>query len=471
MSRPDPSFRNLSGYFLILLILAIPSNALWAREDTAYLSLRKTATSKGKSHPYVVQKGDIVSNIIRRQIRAKHREIYKILRVVKRLNPEIQNIDRIYPGQTLLLPGTDVLKTTSLIGKEIPGKVIKNCLPVIKHVVNQLDGSVTAAGNYYIPIPPAGQVTINCSIVPVVELEGGQRVLLDFSGRIPEDLKKMIESTWTNYSIINSNEGVFSALEKIINGSKTYSFTKSGKYVKVGGNPQIKILLDWVISNETSPDGESCLYGLNLVKDRSQLLPLSIKKYAEKNGLTITEIIAESGVASAPDENYSVPQFPAINSGTNRELVNSLLTALGYTPTKNGDVKIFDSIKDGFDMSVKADLLLIAKGKYVVINFKKLSQQFINIFRKRGTRIIFISDGEKKKTVVQKVLYAMNIPFSLDDFKFSIPQRAYTPRAIIYLPALKITKDKSPMYLADFDIDPEIHGLLHRKWGVNLIKY
>ena len=476
--------RNLSGYFsviLLLLIFTIPSDALCAKEDTAYLSFKKTAISKVKLYPYVVKKGDVLSNIIRTQLGVTYRNIYKILRIVKRLNPKIKNIDRIYPGQTLLIPGKDVLKTTkrggtSRIGKEIAGKAetfipAKNHLPVIRRMINRMDGSVITAGNYYIPIPPVGQVTINCSIVPVVELDDGSRILLDFSSQIPDDLEKMIESTWRNYSIIRSNEGIFSVLEKIINRSKTYSFKKFGKYAKVGETPKIKILLDWLVSSKTSPNRKLHLYGLNLVKDRSQLLPLAIKKYAQKNGLSITEIMAESGIVNAADENYPAPHSPTINSGTNRELVDSLLATFGYTPSKNVEVKIFDSIKDGFDMSVNADLLLKTEDKYVIISFKNLSQQFINIFRKRGIKIVFISEGEQKKTVIQKVLYTLNIPFSFDDFKFSVPERTIKPRAIINLPAIKITKNKKSLYLTDFDIDQEIHGLLYEKWGVNSIKY
>jgi acid phosphatase class B len=122
-------------------------------------------------------------------------------------------------------------------------------------------------------------------------------------------------------------------------------------------------------------------------------------------------------------------------------------------------------------MSVKADLLLESKGEHIVISFKKLSQQFVDIFKKRGARIIFVSEREKKKTVVQKVFYALNIPFCSDEFKFSIPERGNNPSVTIYLPAIKTTKDKSTSYLTNIDIDHKIHGLLHKKRGVNLIKY
>lgn len=462
------SYRNASVYFsviLMLLFLSISPCSLCAKEGTVYLSLKKTAVSKDKVHSYVVKKGDNVTNIIRRQLGAKDKDIDGILEAVKALNTKIRNINRIYPGQKLFLPGKSVkMKGRGLIPTA-------NRLSIVKHVMNQLDESITTSGSYYIPIPPAGQVTINCSMMPVIELEGGGKVILDFSSQIPKDIRKIIKSTWENYSFVDSSDEIFPALEKIINKSDKYSFRKFGKYVKVGETPRIDIMLDWLISNKAAPDEKPSLYGFRLVRDRSELLPYPVKKYSEENGLTITEIMAGSGVASAPDENFPDPDFPAINSGTNRELVNSLLAALGYTPAQNAEVKIFDATEDGFDMSVKADLLLESKGEHIVISFKKLSQQFVDIFKKRGARIIFVSEREEKKTVVQKVFYALNIPFYSDEFKFSIPERGNNPSVTIYLPAIKTTKDKSTSYLTNLDIDHKIHGLLHKKRGVNLIKY
>ncbi len=482
--------RNISAclpVILLLLILTIPSDALCAKEDTAYLLFKKTAISKDELQTYIVKKGDIVTRIIYRQLGVKYGDIYRILNIVKRLNPKIKNMDRILPGQKLTLPGKNVLKTTvnddaSATGREtshkdarieaIPLIPKENYLPVIRNTINHLSGSAITDGNYYIPIPPAGQVTINCSTVPVVELDDGSRILLDLSSQIPDDLKKMIESTWKNYSIVRSKKGIFPLLEEIISKSKTYTFKKFGKHMKVGKTPQLKIWLDWLVSSKISTKEKPHLHGLNLVRNDSNLLPQPIKKYAGKNDLTITEIMAESGIVNDADENYTVSYLPTINSSTNRELAVFLLTTLGYTPAKNTEVKVFDSISDGFNLSIKADLLIRSEDKNVIINFKKIPKQFINIFKKKGMKIIFISEREQKREVVQKVLYAMNIPFSADNFEFLIPEKENNPRAIIYLPAIKVRTDKDAFYhFVDFDVDNEINGLLHKKWGVNLIRY
>lgn len=450
---------------IILLSLTISPISLWAKEDTVYLSLKKTAVSKDNVRSYVVKRGEHLLSIIREHAGVKDKDVYRTLKTVRLLNPQIKNINRIYPGQRLFLPGGNIgMKGRNLLP-------VKDRLSIIEQVVNQLGESITIKGTYYIPIPPAGQAAINCSKVPIVELEDGGRVLLDFSSQIPQDVRRIIESTWPNYTFVDSSNEIFTALEKIINKSDRYSLRKFGRYVKVGENPRIDILLDWLISDKRATDEKPSLHGFRFIKKSSELLPYSIKKYSEEKGLTITEIVAGSDVASAPDEKFPAPDLPPIDSSTNRGLVCSLLTALGYNPAKNAEIKIFDSTVHGFDMSVKADLFLETKGERIIINFKQLPQQFIDIFGKRGARIIFVSENEPPKAAVQKVLYALHIPCLSKEFKFSIPEGIHNPDAVIFLPAIKITEDKKSSYLTNIDIDPKIQGLLYKKWGVNLIRY
>jgi len=86
-----------------------------AREDSARLVFQRTATLR-KIWVYVVKKGDILARIYRKQQRDK-RVPYDLIR---RLNPEIKDLNRIYPGQNIVLP---VRETTDL--GELPSGVRK----------------------------------------------------------------------------------------------------------------------------------------------------------------------------------------------------------------------------------------------------------------------------------------------------------------------------------------------------------
>ncbi|MDI6776481.1 MAG: LysM domain-containing protein [Syntrophales bacterium] len=472
---------------LCLVMILISSQLLFAKRDTVLLTFQKVAVPKERTQTYMVKKGDWIIDIIRRQLNVKGIEAFKTVRLVKQLNPRIRNLNRIYPGQVLKLPGGDIPVANQEVGlskagisatkeytREKPVIPQEIRLAIIRHVISRMNGSIMTTGNYYIPLSPMGQTTIACSKIPLVELDDGSVILLDFSNRIPEYLGKMIRASWKNYHLVKatSHDDIAYILQKIINVSSLYTMNKRLQPFIMGGNPQIRLLFDWMITKSTPPGSKPYLQGISFVTEESHLLPKSLITYAEKKGLIITEIMDGSSVINVPDVTYTIPEIPIIGKTTQGDMVCNLLTTLGYLPVRDADVKIFDMVNDGFNLSIKADLIVKNGDKQVMIHSKKLPQQFINILRDGGTEVAFIEEGDVKRSAVEKTLHTMNIPFSYQSFSFSIPEKTDKARATITFPAIKITtEDKGDLYMLDFDMDREIYGLLHDKWEVNAVRY
>ena len=539
---------------LSLVIITATCEVVFAQEDTAHLSFEKTAPSKMKTRTYVVKEGDWLFGIMQSQAGLSlHRST-----IIKKLNPNIKDVNRIYPGQVLILPDieppasadkdgslpteaytikrgdsitriavrqfnitklSEVIRTVNEIKRLNPD--IKNYnliypreilrlprrsiiiakqetkvseaesptqvedlskektvtlpetrLAVIRHVIGRMNGSLITTGKYYIPIPQVGQVTIDCTTIPAVELDDGNIFLLDFSNRIPDTLKNMIRANWNNYHPIKVNdlESTATTLQKIINASNKYTMTKRTMPYITGNSPTLQLSVDWMIAKST-PEGKPYLQGLSFVTDDAQLLPKPMITYAERNGLIITEIMVGNGVVSASDEDYTLPQVSTLNAIANTELIDALLNELGYPIVKDAEVGIFDTTKEGFNISIKADLTVKREDKQIIILSKKIPQQFIDNLKNRGTEIIFLEEGETRKAVIEKVLQAMSIPFSFNSFSFSIPEKTNNPKGTISFPAFKIARDKGYFYLIDFDVDRDIYGLLNDRWEVNVVKY
>ncbi len=550
-------YLRLRFFYLILLSLTFFTVTLhdsFAEEDTAHLSFEKTATLGAKTRPYVVKegewlfqimraqagvtahrltmikklnpeikdlnkikpgqvvilpeverravpegeenseamnytirKGDSISRIAMRELNVKMPELRKVVEDIKQLNPDIRNYDRIYPGQTLQLPRRSIVITKQEVKAqeaESSFKIVKDeakdkpiilpraHLDIIKVVVNRMNGTLITLGKYYIPIPELGQVTIDCSTIPVVELDDGTSIFLDFSNRIPDTLKNMIQSSWKNYHSVEIAGGDDTAaiLQKIVNVSNTYSMTRRTTPYTIGAGPPLQLSLDWIIMKKTK-DGKPYLQGLSFVSDNSRLLPQPMTQYAERNGLTVTEIMDGQGVATAPDDKYASPQISNLNAGTNKELVNSLLNVLGYQTSRDTEVGILDASASGFYLSTKADVLAKKGDKQVIVLSKEIPQQFIDGLKTRGTETITLDGGETKRVVIEKALQAANIPFTFATFSFSVPEKTDKPTGTVSFPAFKITRDGGTFYLIDFDMDREIYGLLNNKWGVNIVRY
>ncbi len=68
-------------------------------------------------------------------------------------------------------------------------------LAVIKHIITQMNGTMITSGNYYLPVSKTEQLTIDCSIIPVVELDDRTTIFLDLENRSNQSSEKNDQRT------------------------------------------------------------------------------------------------------------------------------------------------------------------------------------------------------------------------------------------------------------------------------------
>ena len=90
----------------------------WAKDDRDLDRLRQSAGyarvmgggpafTERSSPVYVVREGDRIFDVIRREFGSSGKEAYKILELIKQLNPMMEDSNMVYPGQRLNLPGKE----------------------------------------------------------------------------------------------------------------------------------------------------------------------------------------------------------------------------------------------------------------------------------------------------------------------------------------------------------------------------
>ena len=452
-----------------------------------------SAISSTRGKRYTIKKGDTLIKIIHRELKIGT-NIQKTLKIIKSINPGIRNVNKIYAGRIIKLPGKTIfVKTpeeTKAIAQEVvklsektiqPEKIIEikekifmspeARLAVLKQVITQMNGSITTTGNYYLPIPKTGQVTIDCSKIPVIEFDDNTTVFLDLENRAHNNLKKMISDNWTNYYLVkvDKNDDVVAILKKVINTTKSYRMTKSEKPMMIGAYPPVEVIVDWVIVNTLPKQAQPIKQGLRLVYENILLLPKSIKNYSQKNGLIITEISGESGIVGKPEEVYSLPPMPVFPKTSVKDFSYALVSSLGLSAEKDVDIQMFETVKDGFNLSIKADVVVKNENKKYIIYSQSLSPQFANSLKQAGNELIFVNDNDDPKNIMEKILHGLNISFTSGDFTFSGPEKNQAPYALNFI-GTKIMTDKD-LYVIDFEIDQELRGLLQEVWSANIAKY
>jgi hypothetical protein len=260
----------------------------------------------------------------------------------------------------------------------------------------------------------------------------------------------------------------FMFLKKVLNTTKTYDIIKSEKPLTIGTRLKAEIMVEWLIVKPIpGQQSKSVVQGLRPIYENNFLMPKSIKNYAQKNGLIITEFSEETGIVGKPEELYSLPPIPVFPTTSAKDFSYALISLLGIGAEKDIDIQLFDTVKDGFNLSIKADVLVNKEDKKYVIYSQPLSQQFINALKQAGHETIFVSDSDSPKNIIESVLSGLNIPITHDNFIFSGLERNQAPYALKFS-GTKINQD---LYVVDFDFDSELRGLLQEVWSAKIARY
>jgi hypothetical protein len=471
---------------VFLVGVFLDGGLLWAKEDTAYLTFQKSAPSRPGIKVYTVKKGEWLLDIGRR-VTGETKHVYSIIR---KYNPGIKNLNRIYPGQKIILPvkaataasSTDTSPITApplsqqvgLLKDDMayPPQIKWN---LVKHVLNQIGATVTSEGKYYLPLRDMGQITIDCRKIPMVEFADRGIVFIDFRNQIPDNLRQLVRRTWKHYAIIKVNPQSEAPilLEKIVQASNTHAMIRQEQPLKIGSQPVLQIPASWTITRKSSiATIPSHAIALWIRSEGTYDLPEPLKAYAETKGWQILELVQERIIKPAPDDSIPARPVSKLISTSLIDLADDCFRRLGLQTQRNAELKIFDSARDGFDLRIEADLLVSKGEKRLIFISKKLPSQFLNIIRNSGTEVILTLEGETKKSLLEKSTKALNIPCESNTFSFSAPEKADQAGMSISFSALKISMDKTKvMYLIDFDLDERMNGFLSEKMGLLVIKY
>jgi hypothetical protein len=353
------------GLFWVLPLLSVfPAGSLWAAEGTAHLTFQKAAPGTENSQGYVIRSGDSVSRIIQKmgwgasrlrlirqlnphikdlnriypgqkliltppgergaapevsnytakegdsitliiisELQADPAEAIRILRLIKQLNPEITDFNKIYPGQVIKIPRIKLASSVPAVpAKKVekekavavkpPPPVPESYLSIIRAVIEQLNGKVMTSGNHYINLPESGQITVDCAIVPIAELGDGTMVMLDRGGRMPDVLANIIQTNWPNYHLVKIADGqpISSVIQEILLTSPSFQMVKAEAPFSSDNTSPGRQSLNWLITRQSPAGSAVAKLGLIVIADKSAQPDSPAVTCGIKNYLNVCEI-------------------------------------------------------------------------------------------------------------------------------------------------------------------------------------
>jgi hypothetical protein len=439
---------------------------------------------------YRIKEEDSISRIILSELDVSPEEVLPTYRLILQLNPGIADLNSLPAGQIIKLPPKLATQDPAPAAVEsLPPAVrpvenartekaakapptVEHILGFIRPVINRMKGTLITRGNYFIPLKEAAQITIDCSLIPVVELDDGATFFLDFGNRLSENIKDLIGQSWTNYVFLPGEElgDGLAGLKGIIRRSRNYAMNEVGSPLTLIPKPEIHVIPDWTITAKKTAVGAPYRQGLFLLGSNEKPLPGEARSFLEKNGLVVTEISGDREVTGLASQK-APPTIIDLGGLKGIALAEQLLKALGETPVASAEVVIFDQARNGFNLSLMADLLLRRGEKRYIIHAKRLPEEFVRILKEEGTEVIPIGERESGRPLIEGLLQGLQIPVSFGHFSFRIPEGGNRPRLTATFPALRATSGGEPLYLIDFDMSSDVLTFLHGLLRGRVAKY
>ena len=452
---------------------------------------------------YTIRHGDHLWQILRERNLLDKKDFPKLFNMLKTLNPTMQNLSEIEPGDILIIP-LSILPNAgspSVPGKTAdrnvlpenpkapnPGgslvreeeqptevtpisepaqKTTTQSIPSISHqlgeIFTEMGEEWVQTGQHFIPIRSGGEVNLKADSYPIINLSNGNRVIVDLKQDLPEKMPHLITSSWKNYRIVSLTEtdDLRSALGKILSVCDYKKIYKEGEPFETGKDILVRITADWIIKpNIGLPDESEKVIVITLIDDPSSGTPQEIKKYLKSLGVLVIDYPAAKDTAG--EDNAKVIM---LRTGKDRVSLIEMLLNLSDQPfSKKMEIPIYRSQKTDFDLIIKADFLFNKGGEDYIIDLTGLGDDIISLLKQHQFSVLSIPDEKDPALILPMVLDFMGVETSPQPDFFWTANRGEQKNIRITIPGTRFRDHKGQnIFATSLELPEEIINFLSRK--------
>ena len=446
------------------------------------------------SGEYEVQQGDCVSVLIAKRFGGYGSTEYQDgIKLFKLMNPDIENLDRIYTGQRIRIPDPAVRSqpwypslfdyagggydggrdnaiyagTTTSESLQSEGAAEKPETP-LSAAASILNAKLFDKGKYYLPRPGQDDFELDLSRMPLLELKDGTRILWPEDYQALEAEINTVKSCWSNVKVVQlsphaSAEQIFNSIFELLGIdllTDRLSFSDNGIEVETSAK--------WVINELSGHEKTVRKLCISLINGLEQRTPESIARYLEQHGIVIKDVLSGAEGAN-PQDNRSlrntVGNVATVDPADHQALVNDLLTAMGYQYAPNVSI----TFPYG-DIQVKAVSNLVTKrnGSPLLIDFGDFFGDAIAAIEKTGFDIIQVTGQDSFKSIFQKLLNALGLSYS-NDPTFWAANRSAVHNTALTIPGYLVAEaGEAKVLFSKAPLHNEVIQLLKHQ-GVNVV--
>jgi LysM repeat protein len=422
---------------------------------------------------YTVRSGDALIRVVRDRFHVSEHDISgQYLQILKRVNPAIEDLNHIYPGQVVKLPVFSSYIVHAPIEHEKPPAPTPKKKPAVQ--LADLDKQLTGifslmgeewlnTGEQFIPLKSGGQIDLKGDAFPILNLSNGNRVIVDLHGELPERMAQVITSNWDSYRVVHlsKEDDLKKALDKIIPECGYYRVYKRGEPLELVGDIRIRMTADWIIQPLPPPEkGLGPMTLITLTDKGTGRMPPEIRSFLEGMGLKVIEY-----PPSEPSKPVSLANVETLNPGNDIPgLVEMVLNLRGQAFSRDVEVPVYQGEKARFNMLIKADFFLYVGGKETIIDCSGLGEDTLALLRDQGIPVLSLHDEKDPSLAVSRVLEFIGVQFDSKPHPFMAEGRGDTRNIEMTIPGIVFKDDHGQnIFASRLKLPDQIVGFLSQK--------
>ena len=426
-----------------------------------------------KLENYTVQPGDSIIKVVMGKYNIPPARLYtEYLQLVRKLNPNIKDINRIYPGQKIRLPIYSPEVVRKPISKETarrPSLLEGNELPSphlgeLKNLFTAMGEEWTDTGEHFIPLRSGGQIDLKASSFPLINFLSGKRIILDPYDKLPERVCRLIEESWSNYSVVHlkKGEGLRKILHEIISRAGYPRVLGRGEALDLTGPVPVSVSGDWVVVRSEKPlhNGFNTIVLVLRGQEAGNNVSPALRGFLETMGIKVIVY-----PPAAPWTKKPTPKIDEIPVGKGaKNLVKAILRIQGYNFKENIEIPVMGNEKSDFNLVINTDIFLKTKDRDSVIDFTGLEKDIVSFLREHEFRVLELAGKTDPVSIVADTLSFLGVPFDKGLHSLSGTQGPGLPRIHIKLQGVVFADaEKNAVLATPIFLSPDLKQFLAQK--------
>ncbi|MCF8024687.1 MAG: hypothetical protein K9K82_04265 [Desulfobacteraceae bacterium] len=439
---------------------------------------------KRNSEIYEVSYGDSVSRLIADRFGRYGSDSYKKgVKLFRKLNPDIEDLDRIRAGTEVRLPNPDIRNQpwydelfenleTENHKKQMPGQPpvqwFKD-LSVFARAARIVDAELLDEGYYFFPRKNARDFGLDLSSTPVIELKNGRKLLFARKRMLPAGVEKSIRNYWENLEVVfASGEPELSfILEKLINSIDPNGYKNR---LNLDDNGILVAVRGRFIYNSIKDNSRICL---NIISEPDMRTPTAVCDYLAGHDIRIKDWVEKgdkSGwVLKEPRKNKSKRKFQVVDPRNPDPLVRSIAEMLGWQYHENVEISFPYA---GFQVKATTSMLSLGDQAEMLVDYGSLQGGAVETIEKNGFKVLQIQGGQDIKQLIGILEHSLPVNIEKDPM-FWTANRPRVYNTSIQIPGWLVSPDKnregSRLMLSVSRLASPLVDYLHEDAGIKVI--